>query len=140
MVDLVGTCPMDFWDEWIAEGDAAGDPETGEEWGWYTRAPLIRKIRPGDRFYVVAHGKLRGYAPVTRVTPGHIGRRGGAVAVTIAAFIPGFRGLRERWWRRDDEIPFPDWKTPGAWLDQARARERAQSDNRTLFDRLERAT
>lgn len=28
----VGTCPKDFWEEWIAEGDAAGDPETGEEW------------------------------------------------------------------------------------------------------------
>lgn len=35
MADLVGTCPKDFWEEWIAEGDAAGDPETGEEWGWY---------------------------------------------------------------------------------------------------------
>lgn len=24
MVDLVGTCPKDFWEEWIAEGDPAG--------------------------------------------------------------------------------------------------------------------
>jgi len=36
MVDLVGTCPKGFWEEWIAEGDADGDPETGEEWGWFT--------------------------------------------------------------------------------------------------------
>lgn len=116
MVDLVGTCPKDFWEEWIAEGDAAGDPYTGEEWGWYSRHSLIRMIEPGDRFYVVAHGKLRGYAPVTRVTPGHIGRRGGAVAVTIPEIIPGFRGLRERWWNRADEMPFPGWKEPGDWL------------------------
>ena len=27
MSDLVGTCPKDFWLEWIAEGDAAGEPE-----------------------------------------------------------------------------------------------------------------
>lgn len=118
MVDLVGTCPKDFWPEWIAEGDAAGDPETGEEWGWYTGHSYIHLINPGDRFYVVAHGLLRGYAPVTRVEinvygKGFIGRRGGAVACTIDDPIPGFRGLRERWWSRDAERPFPDWKTAG---------------------------
>jgi hypothetical protein len=117
MSDLVGTCPKDFWEEWIAEGDAAGDSETGEEWGWYTGHSLIRLIRPGDRFYVVAHGRLRGYAPVTRVhlangRGGHIGRKGGAVACTIDEPIPGFRGLRERWWPREIERPFPDWKRP----------------------------
>ena len=121
MVDLVGTCPKDFWEEWIAEGDAAGEPETGEEWGWYTRHSLVAKIKPGDRFYVVAHGKLRGWAPVTRVKTsygqgGMIGRMGGAVAVTIPEIIPGFRGLRERWWNREDETPFPDWKERGDWL------------------------
>ena len=35
MVDLVGTCPKGFWADWIAEGDAAGDPATGEEYGWW---------------------------------------------------------------------------------------------------------
>ena len=116
MSDLVGTCPKDFWLEWIAEGDAAGDPPTGEEWGWYTQHSLIRQIRPGDRFYVVAHGRLRGYAPVTRVQLSPIGRggaicrEGGAVACTIDEPVPGFRGLRERWWRREDERPFPEWR------------------------------
>lgn len=111
MTDLVGTCPKDFWAEWIAEGDAAGEPETGEEWRWYTRHYLASIIKPGDRFYVVAHGKLRGFAPVTRVTGGYcICRRGGAVAVTIAEPIPGFRGLRKRWWDRLIEVPFPEWK------------------------------
>jgi len=115
MPDLVGTCPKDFWEEWIAEGDAVGEPETGEEWSWYTKHSLAVAIRPGDRFYVVAHGKLRGWAPVTRVgNLGHEGyeicRRGGAVACTVPLVIPGFRGLRIRWWLRENEIPFPDWR------------------------------
>lgn len=112
MGDLVATCPKDFWDEWIAEGDAAGAPETGTEWGWFTRHRLISEIGPGDRLYVVAHGKLRGYAPVTRVHAGAICRRGNAVACTIDEPIPGFRGLRRRWWDRSIEKPFPDWTTP----------------------------
>lgn len=118
MVDLVGTCPKDFWREWIAEGDAAGEPESGEEWGWWTEHSLITKIQPGDRFYVVAHGKLRGWSPVTRVhrplmrAGGAICRKGNGVACTIGEAIPGFRGLRVRWWHRDAETSFPEWRTP----------------------------
>jgi hypothetical protein len=117
-MDLVGTCPKSFWLEWIAEGDAAGDPETGEEWGWWTEHSLIAKIGPGDRFYVVAHGKLRGWSPVTRVhrpmmrEAGAICRRGNGVACTIPESITGFRGLRVRWWPREIEVPFPDWRVP----------------------------
>lgn len=114
MTDLVGTCPKGFWREWIAEGDAAGEPESGEEWGWYTRDRKAALIEPGDRFYVVAHGRLRGYALVTRVTGAScICRRGGAVAVTIPEIIPGFRGLRKRWWDQATEQPFPEWKDFG---------------------------
>lgn len=117
MVDLVGTCPKDFWREWIAEGDPAGAPYSGEEWGWFTRSPLTPLIQPGDRFYVVAHGRLRGWAPVTRVTwrdgAGCICRRGDAVAVTLEQAIPGFRGLRRRWWDRSAELAFPNWQTEG---------------------------
>ena len=123
MSDLVGTCPQNFWEEWIAEGDAASTNGTvypsisGEDWHWFTRHRLVHNIRNGDRFYVVAHGKLRGWAPVIRVdrspdgTTFGIVRRGGAVACTIPETIPGFRGLRIRWWEREDEVPFPDWKT-----------------------------
>jgi hypothetical protein len=114
MPDLVGTCPKDFWEEWIAEGDAAGDPETGEEWGWYTGHKLAATMKPGDRFYVVAHGKLRGWASVTRIQQPPSGfiicRQGDAVACTIPEPIPGFRGLRVRWWDRSLEQPFPNWK------------------------------
>lgn len=117
MTDLVGTCPKDFWLEWIAEGDPAGAPYSGEEWGWYTHHPKAALIRPNDRFYVVAWGRLRGWAPVTRIERTGVGwiicRRGGAVACTIDEPIPGFRGLRERWWQPGDEKPFPDWKTSG---------------------------
>ena len=121
MADLVVTVPKWFWSEWIAEGDAVGEPETGEEWGYSTcpRPP----IEPGERLYIVAHGKLRGYAPVTRVvraehdgrnnTPRfEICRRAGAVAITIDEPIHGFRGWRRVWWPRDAERPFPEWRAP----------------------------
>ena len=126
-MDLVGTCPKTFWEEWIAEGDAAGDPPTGEEWHWYTRsrAALLVSGEPDERFYVVAHGRLRGWAPITAfvriargglfdaVAPGYaIVRRGGAVACAVPFEISGFRGLRKRWWDRSIEVPFPDWRTP----------------------------
>ena len=112
MVDLVGTCPKDFWAEWLEEGDCAGEPESGEEWSWYTTHRFRDLILPGDRFYVVAWGRLRGWAPVTGLNGGAIIRKGGAVACTIDELIPGFRGLRKRWWPREAERPFPDWRAP----------------------------
>jgi hypothetical protein len=130
MSDLVGTCPKGFWEEWIAEGDAAGDKTmdlpsgTGDpiffevDWSWCTRDRKALTIETGDRFYVVAHGKLRGWAPVVRVDVSGDGenyeiiRRGDAVACTIPETVLGFRGLRRRWWKREDEQPFPDWRIP----------------------------
>lgn len=118
MSDLVVTVPKWFFEDWIDEGDAAGDPPTGETWGFscgsarYAQPPIQR----GERLYVVAHDKLRGYAPVTKVVA-HQGkwwicREGGAVACTIAEPIKGFRGWRKRWWEREQEQPFPDWRAP----------------------------
>jgi hypothetical protein len=116
MTDLVGTCPKTFWEEWIAEGDPAGTPWSGEEWGWYTRHSLAGGARPGDRFYVAAHGRLRGWAPIVRVVSDGRGwvicRKGDAVACTLAEPVPGFRGLRHRWWDRAAEVAFPDWRVP----------------------------
>lgn len=124
MTDLVGTCPKDFWLEWIDEGDPAGAPYTGEEWGWYTKHPKAALIKPGDRFYVVAWGRLRGWAPVTRVERPEVGfiicRRGDAVACTIPGPVAGFRGLMTRWWDRDSEVPFPGWKTEGVGVKPAK--------------------
>jgi len=116
MADLAVTVPKNLWLSWVLEGDAAGEVESGEEWGFYLgggRPP----IAPGERLYVVAYGLLRGYAPVTRFERTARGwcivRRGAAVACTIDEPIPGFRGWRLVWWERAAEHPFPDWMTAG---------------------------
>lgn len=119
MSDIVVTVPMGLWDEWIDEGDL---PD--EEWGGFESHfwlhPPLPAIRRGDRLYIVAHGKLRGFAPCVgveqrcrlRPSVGCILRHGAAVAVTIDEPIRGFRGWRHRWWERDLERPFPNWMTP----------------------------
>lgn len=117
MPDLVVTVPKWFWPEWIAEGDAAGEPESGEEWGFTFSGGRKPNIKPGERLYIVAHGRLRGWAPVVRVEKYLDGwaivRRGGAVPMTIDKPIKGFQGWRYVWWKREDEKGFPDWKTEG---------------------------
>ena len=116
MTDVVVTVPKSFGlDRWIAEGDAAGSPETGEEWAFFLGCGAPR-IAPGERVYIVYNGKLRGYAPLVRVARTGNGcalvRRGGAVAVTIDRPIPGFRGFRYRDWGYTEERPFQGWETP----------------------------
>lgn len=118
MSDLVVTVPKNLWRMWIDEGDLPGEPWSGgEEFSFYVHG--VPPIEPGDRLYVVAWGRLRGYAPVTRVCQtndhgGHaICREGDAVALTILEGIAGFRGYRRPWWKREAEIPFPDWRTVG---------------------------
>lgn len=142
MSDLVVTCPKGFFLEWIAEGDAAGTPASGEEWAWFLGGPEP-PIGPGDRLYVVAWGYLRGWAPVTslRQRPGGwaICRKAEAVACTLRVDssvgghlgveyerstqvgyppdgicrIDGFRGFRRVWWPREAESAFPEWMTYG---------------------------
>lgn len=118
-MDLVGTCAKAAWKYWISEGDCAGTADTGIEYRWFTNCAIGARINVGDRFYVVAHGRLRGYAPVTQVIIYSNGRtrmicrRGGGVACTIEEKIPGFRGLRKRWWSRNGERAFTHWKTEG---------------------------
>ena len=139
MPDIVVTVPKNFEyydpktkrelkgiEGWIAEGDVAGEPWSGEEWHFYLGGPRPT-IMPGERVYVVHNGKLRGYSPLIRIEDyrGYIDvngeyrggsyslvRHGDAVAVTIDAEMVGFRGFRYRWWSYDQERPFPDWKTP----------------------------
>lgn len=110
MSDVLVTVPKNRWAEWVAEGDAPGDEESGAEYVFWVGGPLP-DIKPGERVYICAHGKLRGYAPLIRAVPGYgLIRGGGAVACTIDEPITGFRGWRYRWWSRDDERPFPDWR------------------------------
>lgn len=115
MADVLVTVPLSFGlDTWIAEGDAAGQPWSGNEWDFYMGGarPVIK---PGERVYVCYNGKLRGYAPLVRIdSQGQwrysLVRHGDAVAVTIPEYIRGFRGWRYRFWALEDEVPFPDWK------------------------------
>lgn len=125
MSDVVVTLPLQFrWGghapglaSWLAEGDAAGTPATGMEYGFSIGRGAPR-IGPGERVYVVHAGRLIGYAPLVRLDRGtdgrhHLIRGGGAVAVTIDERIPGFRGFRYRWWDRTAERPFPEWRRAG---------------------------
>lgn len=126
MTDIVVTVPKTFTYSsapglkglaaWIAEGDAAGDPDSGILWGFSVSGGRPR-IEPGERVYIVCEGRLRGWAPLVRIDRlganyWELGRRGGAVACTLPASIQGFRGWRYRWWERAIELPFPDWRTP----------------------------
>ena len=119
MSDVVVTVPKSFGlADWIEEGDAAGEPWSGEEWHFYLGGARPH-VSPGDRVYVVFNGALRGYAPLVRIEDydnrGYaLVRHGGAVAVTVPEFIQGFRGFRYRWWERDAEVPFADWRNPNA--------------------------
>jgi hypothetical protein len=132
---LVVTVPKAMWWEWLSEGDLAaatgyGDPAAWEgkyEYGFNVGTRRPPAIAEGERVYIVAHGRLRGWAPLAYVAEppepeerfgGRRGgyalvRRGGAVACTIPVEIRGFRGVRVRWWNRDAEIPFPDWRRAG---------------------------
>ena len=110
---------MGMWQEWIAEGDLPGEESLYENHFWLNGFAMPQIAR-GDRVYIVAHGKLRGYSPLVRVertcklNPNRscLLRRGDAKAVTIPEPIRGFQGWRYRWWERDQELPFPEWMTP----------------------------
>jgi hypothetical protein len=117
-MDVCVTVPQARWMEWLGEGDLPDDPPSDYEFHWMFGGPMP-DIRPGERVYIVAFGRLRGYAPlvdtenVCALNPRRrcLVREGGAVAVTTRGFIRGFQGWRYRWWERADEIPFPNWKT-----------------------------
>jgi hypothetical protein len=119
MSDVVVTVPMRLWAEWLEEGDLPGEPWSGWDSHFWFRGPAPR-IEYFERVYIVAHGKLRGCAPLRalerrcRLRPdvSCLIRRGDATAVTIPEPIRGFQGWRYRWWRLEDERPFPDWRTP----------------------------
>lgn len=116
MPDIIVTVPKSFGlDTWIAEGDAAGEEWSGEEWHFHLGGNRPN-ILPGERVYIVYNGKVRGYAPLVRIDGyGHsyaLVRHGGAQAVTIPEFVRGFQGFRYRWWDTAIEVPFPEWQKP----------------------------
>ena len=118
-MDVVVTVPKWHWKDWLAEGCLAGEPYPHlSSPQWVFRIPTLpKRIKRGERVYIVAHGRLRGYAPLVDTKWGtgkeyYLVRGGGAVALTIPESIKGFRGYRYRWWEREIEQPFPSWKTP----------------------------
>jgi hypothetical protein len=119
MSDVVVTVPQALWTAWLAEGDLPDEPAEYESHFWIGN--LLPDIRPGDRVYIVAWGRLRGYAPLLRVEPfcqlrpstACLVRSAGAVACTIPQGVVGFRGWRYRFWEREAETPFPAWQTAG---------------------------
>lgn len=123
MGDVVVTVPKARWREWIDEGCHPGDamPE-GVGYYHFDIGGRVPEITPGERVYIVAHGRVRGYSPLCAVDcidwrdgrPVYsLIRKGDAEAVTIPEQVEGFRGYRYRWWSRADETPFPNWKTEG---------------------------
>jgi hypothetical protein len=88
------------------------------EWHFFLGGARPSDLKPGDRVYVVAHDKLRGYAPLVRIerTSGGVAlvRHGGGVAVTVDFPIRGFQGFRYRWWPREIETSFPDFEVADA--------------------------
>lgn len=119
-MDVVVTVPKGQWQDWLAEGDLPGDPESDMlSHFWVPNIPTMTEY--GARVYVVSHGRLRGYARLDSVESSCylrpdracLVRRGGAAAVTIPGPIKGFQGVRYRWWDRADEVLFPDWQTAG---------------------------
>lgn len=117
-MDVVVTVPKSQWRDWLAEGDLPGEDAQYLSHFWVTQLPS-KLDEQRDRVYVVAHGRVRGYAPLVgeewecELRPDRhcLLRRGGAVAVTIPEKVRGFQGWRYRWWDRDDEVPFPNWMT-----------------------------
>lgn len=113
MPDVVVTIPKQWWRTWLMEGDLPGEPPTGREYMYKVRGRPV--IEPGERVYIVAGGKLRGYAPLVRAEKGiggnlYLIRADGAVAVTIDRPTKGFRGFRYRDWDYAEEKPFPNWR------------------------------
>lgn len=118
-------------EEWSADSKRPTAPDRiGEPGGNSPGTELVYRnmdpdrswlfCEPDQRCYIVAHERLRGYAPLFAVEVDerrHLRafiRRGDAVAVTIPEVIRGFRGWRYRWWDRRLERPFPEWRDPRA--------------------------
>lgn len=88
-MDVVVTVPMTRWAAWLAEGDLPGQEPEYDSHFWF--AGPIPDMQPGDRVYIVAHGRVRGWAPLVEIeqscalNPSRrcFLRTGGAVAVTL---------------------------------------------------------
>ena len=107
MPDVVVTVPQKRYAAWLAEGDLPGEAYSGRE-SFFHLGGCAPDVKPGERVYIVAQGKLRGYSPLVRLERTERGcelvRHGDAVACTLPDRIVGFRGFRYRWWSYAEEL------------------------------------
>lgn len=117
-MDIVVTVPKQLWLMWINEGNLPGQPWNGLlNHFMIPQGRLPLNLHSGDRLYIVAYGKLRGFSPIVdweqqcTLNPFRscLIRKNDAKAVTIPENIKGFQGWRYRFWNREDEIEFKDW-------------------------------
>ena len=146
--DFVATVRAPEWEDWLrgeagsgGPGAAGDDPRrVSGEAAWWSRAKLARKVERGSRLYVCCRGRLRLWIALQPIgkffETAQEGRNerglwiplcidgappdGGPwwQPVTIEADMPGFRGLRRRWWPREAEIRCPDWRTSALGLEE----------------------
>jgi hypothetical protein len=146
MSDVVVTVPLSFGlDNWIDEGDAAGEPDSGLEWDFYLGGPRPN-IKRGERVYVVYNGAIRGYAPLVRVAQDlfthwrfSLVRHGSAVALTIPEFLhdrasahtpdvtPATHPQQQQPYSERASGVYPVVKPPRAWLTMRRRNDNAES-------------
>jgi hypothetical protein len=131
-MDVVVTLSERQWESWVVEGRLPREESSSQEsYFWFgdnlpryapirylpIRVPIGDVFPDADvRVYFVAHGKLRAYAPLYCIDEDNhryaFVCRGEAVPVTIDQEIRGFGEWCYRWWKRADEKPFPEWRTP----------------------------
>ena len=136
--DFAATVRAPEWEQWLCdwpwiEGDPRADAGSlAGEPAWWSRAKLARKVERGSRLYICCRGRLRLWVALRPIGKHYETAQEGRderglwiplcidgsppgggpwwQPVTIDADIPGFRGLRRRWWPRESEIACPDWR------------------------------
>jgi hypothetical protein len=68
-MDIVVTVPQQLWLAWLAEGDLPGDPPTGHGYHFWIAPFALPNTQPGERVYVFAFGRVRGYTPLVAMEP-----------------------------------------------------------------------
>lgn len=114
MTDIVVTVPRDKWADWLkqhGEGDQRG---RRRNFHIYDKEQGRPPASEGDDIYVVAHGRLRCLLMIERIVPlmgGWLVTASMVRPVTLAGYVPGFKGWRRRWWDTQHELPFDAWRT-----------------------------
>jgi hypothetical protein len=110
MPDIVVTVPMARWEDWLDEGDLPGDEWDGvSEYHWFARGPKPQ-IAAGQRVYIVAHGKVRGYAPLVAIDSVVSGRKRDRFSVVRIVTQPDGHAKYVHWFPQ----PLPEWWWPGS--------------------------